>query len=61
MKNLESYWDNLIQYGIATEEELQLITDIDGFNEETFNNALYARTGYHNWEQFTEENGFEEE
>ena len=52
MKNLN--FDYLIEYGIATEEEIQLVIDINGLKEETFNDILFVRTGYRNWEQFTE-------
>ena len=31
---LTTLWDNLIAYEIATEEELQLITSINGYNLE---------------------------
>ena len=53
-KTIESTWDNLVNYGIATENELQLITDINGYNLEALNDVIYARTGYHDWEQFKE-------
>lgn len=53
-KTIENTWDNLVNYGIATEEELQLITDINGYNLEALNDVIYARTGYHDWEQYEE-------
>ena len=37
-----------------TQEELDLITDINGWNVETFNDALYARFGYRDLEQMLE-------
>ena len=48
-------WDYLTELGIATEEELQLVTDINGYNEETMLDVLYARTGYRNFEQLETE------
>jgi hypothetical protein len=48
-------WEYIIEHEIATEEELQLITDINGYKEETLNDVLYARTGYRNIEQLIEE------
>lgn len=45
--DLSKLWDNIIEYGIATEEELQLITSINGYNETTLNDVVYVRTGYH--------------
>ena len=44
-------WDYLLEHGIATEEELQLVTDIVGWTEEAMLDVLYARTGYRNFEQ----------
>lgn len=41
----------LIDYGIATEAEISLVTDINGYSEETMNDILYARTGYRDIEQ----------
>ena len=48
-------WDYLTETGIATENELCLITAINGYNEETMCDVLYVRTGYRNFEQFKEE------
>ena len=42
----EKIWDYIIDTGIATEEELKLVTCINGYNEEALNNIIYARTGY---------------
>ena len=44
-------WEYLTEEGIATEVELQLITAINGYNEETLCEVLYARTGYRSFEQ----------
>ena len=44
----------LVKHGIATEEELQLVTCINGYNKEALNDIVYARTGYHTIEQFLE-------
>lgn len=44
-------WDYLANAGIATDNELQLVTDINGYNEETMCDVLYARTGYRNFDQ----------
>ena len=48
-------WEELITRGIATEEELQLMTDINGYSEETLMDVLFARTGYRNFEQMEDE------
>jgi len=44
-------WNKLEDYGIATEAEIQLVTDINGFTEEALLDILYARTAYRNFEQ----------
>jgi len=48
---LEEYWEYLTSYSIATEEELSLVTSMNGYNEETLNSVLYVRTGYRSLEQ----------
>ena len=52
---LNYIWDMIIAYGIATEEELQLVTSINGYNEESLNDVLYVRTGCRDIQQFLEE------
>ena len=54
MENLSKIWDYLVENGIATEEELQLITCINGYNEEALNDVIYVRTGYRDIEQLQE-------
>ncbi len=51
---LDSYWDFLTDNCIATEEELKLVTSINGYNETTLNDILYVRTGYRSIEQYKE-------
>lgn len=55
MYNINALWETIVEYGIATEEELMLVTSINGYNEEVLNNVLYVRTGYRDIEQFMEE------
>ena len=45
----------LIDCGIATEEEIELVTAINGDNEETYEDILYVRTGYRTFDQFLED------
>ena len=40
---------------LFTEEELRLLTNINGYNIETLNDALFARYGYRDLEQMMEE------
>jgi hypothetical protein len=49
-EKIDQMWDWLLDMGIATEEELQLVTDINGYSIETLNDVLYARTGYRDQE-----------
>ena len=48
-------WDAIVERGIATEEELELITAINGYNEDTLNDVIYVRTGYRNIGQLLDE------
>ena len=48
-------YEAIIEAGIATEEELRLVTSINGFSEQTLNDVLYVRTGYRSWEQYAGE------
>lgn len=56
MNDRELYiWETLVELGIATDEELGLVTAINGTNEHTLNMVLYVRTGYNTLEQMFEE------
>ena len=44
-------WEKLENDGIATYDELCLVTDIVGYTEEAMLDILYVRTGYRNFEQ----------
>ena len=48
---LDELWDYIVDHGIATREELQLITSINGYNEKTLMDVIYTRTGYRTLEQ----------
>lgn len=36
----------IIDYGIATDEEIELVTSLNGYTEETLDDIVCARTGY---------------
>jgi len=55
MNQLDELWDEIIELGIATKDELRLVTAINGYNGETLNDVIYARTGYRSIEQLPEE------
>lgn len=46
-------WDILIDMGIS-EETLQIITSINGYNEDTLKDVLYAAFGYRDFDQLDE-------
>ena len=50
----EETWDFILEYGIANEEELKLVTNINGYNLETLNDIIYVRSGYEDMEQYIE-------
>ena len=50
-KQTKELWDYLTEMGIATENELCLVTSINGTNEESLESVLYCRTSYRSLEQ----------
>lgn len=44
---LEQKMEFLIENGIATEEEIKLVTCINGWNEESLDDIYYVRCGEH--------------
>ena len=54
MNELDKIWDYLVEYEIASSRELQLVTKMNGYNEDTLNSVIYVRTGYHDLEQLIE-------
>ena len=55
-KSIESMLlDFIIDNNIATESELQLVTSINGWTEETMTDVIYAKKGLRDYEQCTSE------
>ena len=54
-RNAAALYEELIDRELFTEEELQLITCINGFTVETLNDCLFARYGYRDLSQMLEE------
>jgi hypothetical protein len=50
--SLDKIWDFIIDNSIATESELQLVTNINGYNKESLNAIIYAKTGYRSIKQY---------
>lgn len=64
--DIVNWWNTwLVECGVATQEEIDLVTDINGWNEESMLDILFARTGLRDIEQFCNEfdldNPFEED
>ena len=53
-RQLEKLWDLIVNYELATEQSLQLVTRLNGYTLETMEDVLYALTGCHSYEQFME-------
>ena len=53
-QQLEKLWDLIVNYELATEQSLQLVTRLNGYTLETMEDVLYALTGYRSYEQFME-------
>lgn len=47
---VQQIWERLEELGVS-EQTLQIVTDINGYNEETMLDILYAHTGYRNFDQ----------
>jgi hypothetical protein len=58
MKDVNDLYNELIELDYFTNDELDLITSINGWSIETLNDCIYARYGYHSLEQM---NGEDEE
>lgn len=55
MTDINDMYEVLITYSIATEDEINLVTNINGWNEQSLLDILYVRTGYRNIEQLINE------
>ena len=47
---INEMWERLEELGVL-EQTLQIVTDINGYNEESMLDILYAHTGYRNFDQ----------
>jgi uncharacterized protein YajQ (UPF0234 family) len=55
---IATYWDFLTENDIATDDEIRLVTEINGLTLEAMTDILYVRTGYRNLEQMEGEWGW---
>lgn len=51
MEDVNKLYNQLVDGGYFTDNELQLATHIGGYNIETLNDCIYFRYGYHSMEQ----------
>jgi hypothetical protein len=51
---INDVWGLLIDGGYFTDDELQLITNINGYTIETLNDCIYSRYGFRSYEQMTD-------
>lgn len=49
---LNEIYNYLIEMEIVTEGEIELVTTINGYSEETLNDIIYVKSGYHDIEQY---------
>ena len=54
-QDVNELYDELLNMDLFTKDELQLITNINGYNVDTLNDALFARYGYRDLKQIMEE------
>ena len=47
---INKMWDTLLDLGVS-EQTLQVVTDINGYNEQAMKNILYSVTGYNDFDQ----------
>lgn len=55
MINVDMMYEILLDCDIATEDEINLVTKINGWNEQSMLDILYVRTGYTDFTQLAEE------
>ena len=58
--DMDQAWQLLLDYNIATEEELQLVTNINGYKLESLESIIYARTGLNSIDQLADDLGIDE-
>ena len=54
-KDVNALYDELLERDLFTKGELQLLTNINGYNVDTLKAALFARYGYRDLQQMMEE------
>lgn len=52
MDKFTEQYNDMLDYGVCSEETLRVVVAINGNTVETLNDVLYVVTGYRNWDQF---------
>jgi hypothetical protein len=52
MEDKNQIWDFIMDYGLATREEIMLVVSINGYSIETLNSIIFSRSAYRDMEQF---------
>lgn len=58
--NARQMAEQLVNDGLATEEEIRLVSDINGYTTETMEDILYARAGVRSFSQLSDEDDEED-
>jgi hypothetical protein len=53
-EQLNEMYDTILELELCTVEELELVTYINGFNEQAMNDIVYVREGYNTLDQYVE-------
>ena len=48
--SINEMWDTLLEIGVS-EQTLQVVTNINGYNEQSMKDILYVVTGYRDFDQ----------
>ena len=48
--SINEMWDTLLEIGVS-EQTLQVVTGINGYNEQSMKDILYSRFGYNDFDQ----------
>ena len=55
MYDLDSMYQMLVDYNVASEDAIDLVVNINGYNETTMHDILYAATGLRSFEDLEAE------
>ena len=53
-EDFDTIYNYLIDYGVVSEDALDLVLDINGRDVTVLYDVIYARSGYHDFEQYLE-------